>query len=232
MLKGSAVLISRQVSGNMNTTEPQARKLDRRSIRTRRALRDALITLILEKGYEAVTVQDITDRADLNRGTLYLHYRDKQDLLLKSSGDAYDELIAQFAPIAPDSLGLEHAERHLTLVFEHVAANADFYKVMLGDHGVAAFSKRLREIVAQVGMARLDQLSRLVPVRAVPPALIAGYAGGAIIGVIEWWLQHDFPTPPAAAARETLQLFIRGVYPSLGLDDPWAEHEAHKHQTN
>lgn len=226
----ATLLNSRQVLKNMPSTQPQPRKLDRRAIRTRRALRDALIALILEKGYEAVTVQDITDRADLNRGTLYLHYRDKQDLLLKSSADAHEELIAKFTPIAPNSLSLDHAERHLTLVFEHVAANADFYRVMLGDHGVAAFSKRLREVVAQVGLMRLDQLSRLRPVRAVPPELIAGYAGGAIIGVVEWWLQHNFPMSPAVAARETLHLIVRGVYPTLGLDDPGPEYAAHVHK--
>lgn len=214
------MLISRQVLRNMGEAEPKARKLDRRAIRTRRALRDALVALILEKGYEAITVQDITDRADLNRGTLYLHYRDKQDLLLSSSVDAHAELTARFTPVAPNSLSLEHAERHLTLVFEHVAANADFYRVMLGENGVAVFAKRLREIVAQVSLTRLADLARLRPIRPVAPELVAGYAGGAIIGVIAWWLRDNMPMSPAAVAHQTLQILISGLYPTLGLEDP------------
>lgn len=204
----------------MTEAASKARKLDRRAIRTRRALRDALIALILENGYEAITVQDITDRADLNRGTLYLHYRDKQDLLLSSSEDAHADLIARFTPIAPDSLSFAQAERHLTLVFEQVAANADFYRVMLGENGVAVFAKRLREIVAQVSLTRLGDLARLRPVRPVAPELVAGYAGGAIIGVIEWWLRDNMQMPPAAVAHQTLQILISGLYPTLGLEDP------------
>lgn len=55
--------------------------VDRRIIRTKEAIRDALITLIEEKGFDAVSVINITSRADINRGTFYLHYRDKYDLL-------------------------------------------------------------------------------------------------------------------------------------------------------
>lgn len=59
------------------------RKLDPRVVRTRQQLREALVSLIEEKGFDALTVQDITDRAELNRATFYLHYQDKQELLVK-----------------------------------------------------------------------------------------------------------------------------------------------------
>ena len=58
----------------------KSNKPDRRVNRTRRLLREALLALIMEEGYDAVTIEEITDRADLGRTTFYLHYRDKEDL--------------------------------------------------------------------------------------------------------------------------------------------------------
>ena len=193
----------------------RARKPDRRTAKTRRALRNALVALILEKGYEAITVQDITDRADLNRGTLYLHYRDKQDLLLSSSMEVYDQLVAQLAPVSAEHLTMDVPERNLVLIFEHVAANADFYRVMFGDHGVPAFVRRLRHVLEQAGLARLEALKALgVLLTPLPAALTVSFIGGATIGVIEWWLENDRPISPEALAAYTLQLSVSGLYPS------------------
>lgn len=182
-----------------------------------------MIALILEKGYDAITVQDITDRADLNRGTRYLHYRDKQDLLLSSSADVFDELVAQLAPIAPEQLTFDVPERNLILLYQHVAANADFYRVMLGDHGVPIFIKRLRHVIAQWSLSRLDALRALgAPLTTLPPELIAHYVSGAIISVVEWWLENDMPLTPELLARYTLQLSVSGLYPS-GMDNSRAD---------
>jgi AcrR family transcriptional regulator len=202
--------------------EHAEKKIDRRSIRTRRALRAALIDLILEKGYESITVQDITDRADLNRGTLYLHYRDKQDLLFSSSNDVYNELVAQFTPISAQNLSMDIPERHLTIVFQHVAANADYYRVMLGEHGVPAFITRLRHLISQVSLERLQELRKLVPAKPFPSELVVGFSGGAVIGVLEWWLENEMPMTPEELARYTLQLTISGLYATLGLDNPFS----------
>jgi len=201
--------------------EHTEKKMDRRTVRTRRALRAALIALILEKGYEAITVQDITDRADLNRGTLYLHYRDKQDLLLSSSNDVYNELLAQFTPISAQNLSMDIAEHHLTIVFQHVAANADYYRVMLGEHGVPAFITRLRHLVAQASLERLEALRKVVPAKPFPSEFIAGFAGGAIIGVLEWWLENNMPIEPAEMAHDTAQTIVSGLYATLGLENPY-----------
>ncbi len=201
-----------------NASRPEKRP-DRRVMRTRRALREALITLILEKGYDAVTVQDITDRADLNRGTLYLHYRDKQDLLLSSSADMFDELMAQLTPVTPEHLTMDVPTRNLVLLYQHVAANADFYRVMFGDHGVPAFMRRLRHIIAQWSLARVEALRALgVPLASLSAEFIANYMSGAVIGIIAWWLENNMPIPPEVLARHTLELSVSGLYPS-GIDD-------------
>jgi AcrR family transcriptional regulator len=181
-------------------------------------LRDALISLILERGYEAITVGDITDRADLNRGTLYLHYRDKQDLLLRSSDEVYKDLLTQFEPLNREHLSLNVPERHLALVFEHAAAHADFYRVMLGDHGVPAFVNRLRQIVAEASRSRLDGLRALNPAsRSVSPELVAGFTSGALLGALAWWLESGMATPIDQVAQTTLELTVRGVYGTLGI---------------
>lgn len=198
---------------------PRDRKTDRRAIRTRRALRDALMALILEKGYEAITVADITDRADLNRGTLYLHYRDKQELLLRSSAEVYDELVAQLTPVIRDQLKLDVPERNLTVVCQHVAANADFYRVMLGDHGVPAFVRRLREIMVAWSVARLEALKALgVSLTPLPAEFVMSYTSGAVIGVLQWWLENDMPYTPEVLAQYMLEIAVSGLYPS-GLGD-------------
>jgi len=213
----------------MPTSTPVSamRKPDRRILRTRRALRDALTALILEQGYASITVQDITDRADLNRGTLYLHYRDKQDLLLSSSRDVCDELLAQLAPISTRNLGMDVPERHLTIVFQHVADHVDFYRVMFGDQGVPAFGAQIRRIVSQAGLGRLRALRKLAKGRPFSLELVASFSGGAIIGVIEWWLEHGLTPAPDVLARQTLELTVQGVYPMLGLErlvQPGARH--------
>ncbi len=204
-----------------NALKKGEKKIDRRIIRTRRALREALIALILQKGYETITVQDITDRADLNRGTLYLHYRDKQDLLLSSSNDVYNELLAQFAPISEHNLDMAIPERHLTIVFRHVVANADYYRVMLGEHGVPAFITRLRHLIYQVSLERFQALRKLIPAKPFPSEFVAGFSSGAVIGVLEWWLENNMPMSPEELARYTLQLIVSGLYTTLGLDNPF-----------
>ena len=68
---------------------------DRRVRRTRHALENALISLILEKGYDAVTIEEITDRADLGRTTFYLHFRDKEELLMNAIDTMIEDFLAQ-----------------------------------------------------------------------------------------------------------------------------------------
>lgn len=77
---------------------------DRRVVRTKAVIRDALTALIEEKGFEALTVKDITARANINRGTFYLHYRDKYDLLEQSEQELIEGMVAIIRTIRPFNL--------------------------------------------------------------------------------------------------------------------------------
>ena len=63
--------------------QPMKNKTDRRIQRTRQSLRNALLELIKEKGFDAISTEEITERANVGRATFYLHYKDKEDLLLE-----------------------------------------------------------------------------------------------------------------------------------------------------
>src|SRR5690349_11404731 len=116
---------------------------DRRIARTRQLLRDALTSLILERGYDTLTIQDITDKANLGRATFYLHFKDKEELLTVSLQEVFDDLKARIG--APSKEGLLNGTSPSSiLIFEHVAANCDLYRVMLKAQGAAELLKIVR----------------------------------------------------------------------------------------
>lgn len=198
----------------MNTgTEKISPRLDRRVTRTRRHLREALMQLILEKGYDAVTIEDITERAELGRTTFYLHYRDKEELLLESIESTAQELYQQIypdksleGPSSPQE-GLHAIER----VFTHAAANSLLYRIIL--KGGAA-SKVRHTILNFLSEAALPIFERNLPnpgLFPVPLRAVSSYFAASLLGFLTWWLEEETPYPPEEASRFFTQLFLFGL---------------------
>lgn len=183
-------------------------KLDRRKVRTRRMLREALIQLILEKGYEAVTIQDITDRADLRRATFYLHYRDREELLLSALAETFDELVQQIEPLMKgDALGGKTQLETFLVTFKHVEENHDLYRIILGGQGAAPIARRIRDYLAD----HIQQgLSSLKP-EGVPLEVLANYIAGTELALITWWLEHHRPYPAEQMAVMAQRLVLNGA---------------------
>jgi AcrR family transcriptional regulator len=196
--------------------EASERRPDRRVQRTRQQLRDALIALILERGYDAVRVEDITARANLGRATFYLHYRDKEALLLDSIRQTVDDLMAQVSAFAPPHLdaGSEAAaawlQRAIALVFDHAAENATLYRVILRGEGTAAISQRIHAMICQAVITYLDA-HRPQQAPPVPAEVLANYFAGALLGLLTWWLEHGMPYPPQNMAEMFYRLFYEGI---------------------
>lgn len=185
-------------------------KLDRRQQRTRRMLREALISLILEKGFDAVTIQDITDRADLRRATFYLHYKDKDELLMTVLQETFDELVEEIGPaMQGDILGGKTQLEPFRMIFQHVADNADLYRIILGGQGGAAIAQRIQGYLAATVMKSF----RAAPPEAfaLPAEVIANYLAGAELSLIAWWLNSRQPYSPDEMARMAQQLILQGV---------------------
>ena len=176
----------------MTSSRRMPKNLDRRVVRTRQLLRDALMSLILEKGYDAITIQEITDRANLGRATFYIHYDDKEDLLVKSLKETFDDLVkmVKFEPGKDSITGIG-------LAFHHAGQHRDFYRVMLGGQGTGPIVKQIRDYMAEVSQDRIRQLqaqffdSKLVPTISID--ILAQYVSGALLSLITWWLETDTP---------------------------------------
>jgi len=190
--------------------------IDRRVQRTRKLLRDALMALILEKGFDAITVQDITDRANLGRATLYLHYKDKEDLLIQSLQDGMDELIAiveEQRRNDPNST----REQAFRIAFEHAAANAELYRVLFSGQGAANILIRIREYIATVIHETIKE-TLAAQAEDFPVEIASQFVSGALLMLLEWWLRNDMPYTPDQMASMVTTLVLPGLRQAFGRD--------------
>src|SRR5579883_1932312 len=164
---------------------------DRRVLRTRRALREALIQLVLERGWEDVGVQDVCERADVGRSTFYLHFADKEELLLGGFAELRKGLRAQLARDAEEPLGFTAG------LFEHVREYERLFKVLTGRRTAmlvrSAFMDLVRELVA-------EDLALPRGPAAYEPELAVSFVAGALWEVLRWWLERRKRPAPAEVA--------------------------------
>jgi AcrR family transcriptional regulator len=191
------------------------RKVDRRVQRTRQLLHDALIALILEKGYDKITVQDIIDRANVGRSTFYAHYLDKQDLLESGLARLREELGRNLA--GDDAM--ESAEWMLLpslALFRHTGQHHDLFRAMIGGTGIDLVIKTIDEALTGHAQALLDQLVARRGQPSVPPRVIVTYVVGALLALLTWWLDNDMPYPPEQMDQMFRQLTTPGVAAVFG----------------
>jgi AcrR family transcriptional regulator len=181
-----------------------ARREDRRVRRTRRQLREALLQLVGEKGYDRVTVQDVIDRADLSRATFYAHFRDKDHLLVSGLDELEEGLRDAMAAF------LEEGERasgravgRIQALLEHVAAHRWLYRGSVGGRAETLLTRQLRRrltaLLRQHYQEMVDSRRWFPP---VPVEVSAEFVVGAFLGVMWWWLEQEEP----ASAEQVVQM--------------------------
>jgi AcrR family transcriptional regulator len=204
-------------------------KVDRRIQRTRQALRAALLELIKEKGFDSLSVEEITERANLGRATFYLHYKDKEDLLLEEFREIARNRVQVLSEIPvliwkSNQGQMELADNHtpimpLLLVFEHASQNADLYRILLRGHSSQRIIEQIREIIVQSinEIVRTRQQTESPPrPPEVPVEMLAAYFSGALMSTLNWWLEQTEPRRPEEMARNFQHLFFPGVMQVMG----------------
>ncbi|MCG7344760.1 TetR/AcrR family transcriptional regulator [Sporosarcina sp. ACRSL] len=192
-----------------------SRKMDPRVQRTKAMFEEALLDLMEEKDYKKITVREISERANLNRATFYLHYVDKDQLLEQMLDEALEKLRV-CVQVKDIEFEYDSDNPHPIFVqlFTKMIESDRFYKVMLVQEKVPYFTESVREVIETLVCRSTqvmidDKLEFVVPIE-----ITIAYVTSAYFGVIVWWVKNDMPYTPAYMAKQMTRVSTVG---------PWVE---------
>lgn len=133
-------------------------KVDRRVLKSQEAIKKAVLELMAEKNFDEVTIQDIADRANVNRGTIYLHYTDKFELLDR----VVEEHMNKLRELCQSASEMTFAEGNYVW-FEYFASNYLFFSTMLTTKSAAYFRSRFLDLVVQEYRAENEKIPHVYP---------------------------------------------------------------------
>jgi len=170
--------------------------------RTQKLLGDALVELIEERGFEALTVSEITERALVSRAAFYRNYQDKYDLVEKIFDEAMGKLLS-----AVGDLGQEHPAEVWVAFFEHIASYERLYRALLGSKGSPWFVWKmraaLRDLVIEQGRRPHRPGAGAHAAHAFADGFVPDIASTLFVEAISWWLDHGRPYTPREIATRT-----------------------------
>ncbi len=187
---------------------------ERRRQQTRQRLIQAAVELLLEKGYDATTIQTITDRADLGRGTFYIHFKDKEDIIWSAVKDLILELEQQAHSQFTGSAPAQVEYYGLLNIFLHGEQNRGLYRVILGGNGSAILLGRMQDLLAQMLLYDIRE-ARKNPetTQAVPEEILAQILTGVITRLLFWWLEMPNEYTAEQMAAMTYQALYHQAAP-------------------
>ena len=182
--------------------------LDRRVRKTRQQLQHCLAVLLKEKKIQEITVREITEMADLNRGTFYLHYKDVFDLLEKVELELLDELDGTLQKYQASDL-----HQKLSLIFTDlfvcVQENAEMVQILLGENGDLNFVNQVKEGVREKCLKDWFELFNSQDSQLFD-AFNAFVVSGCL-GLVTYWLQNGMKESPKELAQIAEQIMMHGI---------------------
>ncbi len=182
--------------------------LDRRIRKTKKQLRQGLMELMREKSIKDISVRELTDKVDINRGTFYLHYRDIYDMIEQIENEMVDELI-----------NVIHSHHHQDMqsrplpilidVFTFLSNNIDMGSVLLGDYGNLHFADKIKNIV-QIKFINELLLKDFSDKRKEIIEYFYAFIFAGCIGIFRAWLESDIKRTPTEMAIIAEQIILHG----------------------
>lgn len=179
-------------------------KVDRRILKSQEAIKKAFTELISEKSFDDITIQDIADRANVNRGTIYLHYKDKFDILDK----IIEEHIDKLRDLCHSASEMTFKEGNFVW-YEYFENNYLFFSTMLASKGTPYFRNRFHELVVEGLKGEVDITKGKN--QGLSEDVILQFFGAAIVGTVEWWFKNGMPLPAHVMAEQTGILLDRNL---------------------
>lgn len=184
-------------------------QVDKRIRRTRKLLGEALIALALEKGYDDITIQEITQRADIGYRTFFRHYSDKDELLKDVLSTTLEELQELMEPPSPEMfLDPNFSAEHFTdtsFLFKHVYEHSDLYRVLLDSN------KNLMQTVIDFAEKNIHARFGSVGDLSIPKDVIANHMVAVPLAMLRWWLEAGMPYTPEQMGEYAYQLIVEPI---------------------
>lgn len=204
--------------------------LDRRQRRSRAALEAALITLIAQKPWAEITVEDIAAEADVARATFYAHFKDKTALLQEATRSLLQGLSAEVGTVGPRT-GTYSGEAEVA-IFRHADAHRNLYRVLLSGEGGEDCRGR---VVGRLEHVATEVFSRASAASGRPSPVPLPFAVSTIVGglvlTLEHWLRGDIAGDPSEVALRYAQTYMQGVGWALGYEPDELEFVPSTHET-
>ncbi|MEH7417029.1 TetR/AcrR family transcriptional regulator [Neobacillus drentensis] len=179
-------------------------KVDRRILKSQDAIKKAIIELMSEKGFDQITLQEIADRANVSRRTVYLHYMDKFDLLDK----LIEEHINELRGLAESASDLNFIDGNL-IWFEYFENHYLFFSTMLASKGAHSFRRQFLEFVMEGLKGEVDLTEGKN--NGINEEVILRFIAGAYVEIVEWWYTNGMPNTPQTMAEQVGILIERIV---------------------
>jgi AcrR family transcriptional regulator len=180
-------------------------KTDPRVRRTRRILRDALVSLILEKDYASISIKEVTDRAEVAYITFFRRYESLDQLLMEVLDEGLAELMTRVETLAKQSetSGLETEGR---LIFEYIREKSDLFRILLRSQSVTRVRKKVIRNIAAIFQKSCTSLARSGNEMTV--AILSNHISTSLLSLIEWWLDNNMKPTPAQMGMVYKNLII------------------------
>jgi AcrR family transcriptional regulator len=184
---------------------------DRRVQRTHQLLQTALIALIQEKGYEALTVQNIIDRANIGRATFYAHFDSKEDLLVSRLDGLRTSLQTRQRQARQTSRSEDRMFAYSREMFVHVDEHRTVFRAMVGKRSGAIIQQLFHKMLVDLVREDVKAIAPAKPTGAMPQEAVAQLIAGGLFGLILWWVDG----PAKLSVDEIDSLFRRLAMPAL-----------------
>lgn len=185
---------------------------DPRAARTKTSIQSALLTLIREKGFDQISVRNLTTKAGINRSTFYQHYQNKWHLLDQMMNTHLQGLIEAVKPInlRPAKSYISEPNPSFVRVFTYIEEHATFFRTMLGKKGVPLFQHRLIKKVSESISEEMNKNNDIKNQMLVYRPLVLQYITSAHLGLVIYWLEHEMPYSPREMAYQMTLLTFCG----------------------
>jgi len=181
---------------------------DRRVRRTKQLIKQSLIELMHEKPFNEIKIKDITERADLNRGTFYLHYVDIYDLLSSIENEIFETLEKLLLVYHSNSLQISCFDL-LKEVFSYIETNRDLFEALLNSQVEEAFLTKLQALIKTLG---LELMQATYKDTSLPHySYFLSFVLNGVLGVTEQWFKNGMDLSSKEMATMINHFIMDGV---------------------